>query len=98
MRLRAVDINCTSVLPLMNDSMIHNVSRKVAAMRKARDMFLIGAFTGLRYSDYSRLRPENIVDGIISIRNKKTGVSTSVPVHWVVKEIIDAGSDLRDGT
>ena len=69
------------------------MGRKIAALRKARDMFLIGAFTGLRCSDYSRLHPENIKNGIIQIRNQKTGVTTSVPVHWIVREIIGNGYD-----
>ena len=91
-RLRIDD---ETVLPLMKneDHRPQNVTKKVNAMRKARDMFLIGAFTGLRFSDYSRLKPANIVDGVIRIRNKKTGVATAVPVHWVVQEIIDAGYD-----
>ena len=91
-RLRIDD---ETVLPLMKneDRRPQNVTKKVNAMRKARDMFLIGAFTGLRFSDYSRLKPVNIVDGVIRIRNKKTGVATAVPVHWVVQEIIDAGYD-----
>ena len=95
MLLYRVTIDEQSVQPLLknNDMRHHNVARKVAAMRKARDMFLVGAFTGLRYSDYSRLKPANIEDGVIRIRNKKTGVTTSVPVHWVVQEILDSGYD-----
>lgn len=95
MLMYRVTIDEQSVQPLLknDDRRHHNVSRKVAAMRKARDMFLIGAFTGLRYSDYSRLKPANIKDGVIRIRNRKTGVTTSVPVHWVVQEILDSGYD-----
>ena len=95
MLLYRVPIDEQSVLPLLknDDHRPQNVSRKVAAMRKARDMFLIGAFTGLRYSDYSRLKPANIEDGVIRIRNRKTNVTTSVPVHWVVREILDSGYD-----
>lgn len=93
MRLYRLRIDGETVLPLMEDSRPQNVARKVRAMSKARDMFLIGAYTGLRYSDYSRLKPANITDGVIRIKNKKTGISTSVPVHWVVREIIDRGYD-----
>jgi len=95
MRLYLLRIDDETVLPLMknDDHRPQNVSKKVTAMRKARDMFLIGAFTGLRFSDYSRLKPANIVNGVIRIRNKKTGVDTAVPVHWVVQEIIDNGYD-----
>ena len=93
MRMYRLVIDESSVREVMSDTRPQNVARKIEALRKARDMFLIGAFTGLRYSDYSRLLPENIRDGIIQIRNQKTGVTTSVPVHWVVREIIDNGYD-----
>jgi integrase len=29
-------------------------------LERTRDLFLIGAFTGMRFSDYSEIRPENI--------------------------------------
>lgn len=95
MRLYRVEIDEDSVSTIMEDHRPQNVAKKVAAMRKARDMFLIGAFTGLRVSDYSRLKPANIEDGVIRIRNRKTGITTAVPVHWVVKEIIDGGYDFE---
>lgn len=66
--------------------------RKLKAYSKARDMFLIGAFTGLRVSDYSRLMPENITDKV-RIQAKKTGIKSVIPIHWVVQEIIDNGYD-----
>ena len=66
--------------------------RKIRAYTKARDMFLIGAFTGLRISDYSRLMPENITDKV-RIKAKKTGINSVIPIHWVVQEIIDNGYD-----
>lgn len=93
MRIYHVPLNENSIKEVMTDGRSLNVGRKLAAMRKARDMFLIGAYTGLRFSDYSRLKPQNIQDGVIRIRNKKTGVTTAVPEHWVVKEIIDNGYD-----
>lgn len=93
MTMYRLTINADTVRPLMEDKRPHNVARKVAAMKKARDMFLIGAFTGLRYSDYSRIKPASIEDGVIKSRNRKTGIFTAVPVHWVVQEIIDRGYD-----
>lgn len=71
---------------------IWQTQRKVKAYNKARDMFLIGAFTGLRVSDYSRLLPENITDKV-RIQAKKTGIKSVIPIHWVVQEIIDRGYD-----
>jgi len=42
-----------------------------------RDMFVLGCFTGLRFSDYSTIRPEDIRKGMLY---KKQGKSD----HWVV--------------
>ncbi len=60
---------------------------------KVRDLFLIGAFTGLRFSDFTNIKPENIktVDGVdvIQITTKKTGEPITVPIHPIVKAILD---------
>lgn len=53
-----------------------------------RDYFIIGCLTGLRYSDYSRLYPENFNDGKIIIRTKKTKTPVQIPMHPFVKEIL----------
>lgn len=55
---------------------------------EVRDYFIIGCLTGLRYSDYSRLAPENFADGKIVIRTKKTKTPVQIPMHPFVKEII----------
>ena len=55
---------------------------------RVRDLFLIGCFTGLRFSDYSRLTPANIADGFITIKQAKTGDNVVIPVHTIVKKII----------
>ena len=55
---------------------------------EARDMFLIGCYTGLRFSDISKLTKNNLTDkGTISIRTTKTKAVIEVPVHTVVKSI-----------
>jgi len=57
-----------------------------------RDLFLIGCYTALRYSDYSNIRPENIYnnDGgtFLHIKTQKTGKTVIIPIHWTVKEIL----------
>lgn len=64
-------------------------------LRNAVDLFLIGCYTGLRYSDFSLLRLENIrnVQGVdmIFIRQQKTGDEVVIPVHPVVRAILAAG-------
>jgi len=54
-----------------------------------RDLFLIGCYTGLRFSDYSILKPQNINDGFIKIKQVKTGSPIVIPVHSVVKKILE---------
>jgi integrase len=46
-----------------------------------REMFLIGCYTGLRYSDFSRLTIDNVTkDGYINIVQQKTGKSVVIPL------------------
>lgn len=56
---------------------------------RVRDLFLIGCYTGLRYSDFSRLTPANLLSGYIEIKQSKTGKPVAIPVHSVVKSIIE---------
>lgn len=67
--------------------------RKSARLDNVRDLFLIGAFTGLRYSDFSILNPTHIKGGFIRISQTKTGNPVTIPVHPIVKSILDK----RDG-
>lgn len=55
---------------------------------QVRDIFLVGCLTGLRYSDYSRLSEENFLSGNITILTKKTETKVSIPIHYIIKEII----------
>ena len=45
-----------------------------------RTQFLIGAFTGCRHSDYTRLNNRNIVGGMISYVSLKTKTHATVPL------------------
>jgi len=53
--------------------------------KKVADLFLIGAMTGQRWSDYSAYRPENFRGGQLVFRQQKT------------KEIIEIDLDMFDG-
>ncbi|MGV8136464.1 MAG: tyrosine-type recombinase/integrase [Mangrovibacterium sp.] len=54
-----------------------------------RDRFIIGCCTGLRYSDFSVLSIDNIHDNNILVKTKKTGAKVVIPVHWMIREIIN---------
>lgn len=58
------------------------------AREKLRDLFVVGCLTGLRFSDYSTLTPDNFTEGYIVKRTKKTNVTVRIPMHDYVKEII----------
>ncbi|MBF0651274.1 tyrosine-type recombinase/integrase [Dysgonomonas sp. GY75] len=55
---------------------------------KIRDLFLIGCFTGLRFSDYSRIDTANFDGKIIKIKTKKTGVIVQIPANSYVRDIM----------
>jgi integrase len=60
-------------------------------LEAVRDLFVFGAYVGLRYSDYSTVKPENIVtiDGELFIKmiTQKTGELVIIPCNPIVLEI-----------
>jgi len=60
-------------------------------LEKVRDLFVFGCYVGLRYSDYSNVKPENIIeidgDKYIKIVTQKTGELVYIPCNPVVLEI-----------
>lgn len=53
-----------------------------------RDLFLIGCYTGLRYSDYSMLKPDHFKGGFIETKQAKTGQPVVIPIHRVTQGIL----------
>ncbi len=62
-----------------------------ARLDRVRDLFLIGCYTGLRFSDYSELRPENITHNgrILTRKTLKTSERVSIPLNSKVLSIIN---------
>lgn len=54
-----------------------------------RDLFVVGCFTGMRYSDFSTLTDKNISGNSIVKKTRKTGVHVEVPIHPIVREILE---------
>lgn len=81
----------TSAVYLNNEELlsIYNCDfRRNNRLDKVRDLFLIGCFTGLRFSDLSKINIENISnDGTITIKTQKTGKTVVIPMHTIVKQI-----------
>lgn len=55
---------------------------------KVRDLFLVGCWTGLRFSDFSNIKPENIDGDFIEITTQKTAEPVVIPIHSTVKKIM----------
>jgi integrase len=62
-------------------------------LESARDLFVFGCFVGLRYSDYSTIKPENIikVDGenYIKMITQKTNDLVIIPCNPIVVQIFE---------
>jgi integrase len=61
-------------------------------LERVRDLFLIGSYTGLRFSDFTRIRPEHIeeVNGntILNITTQKTGEQVSIPLFQTPLDLL----------
>jgi integrase len=55
---------------------------------RARDIFLAGCYTGLRFSDYNRIRPEHINKQYIQIIPIKTKDTVNIPLRPELSKIL----------
>ncbi len=57
---------------------------------RVRDLFIIGCYTGLRFSDLSQLTPDKFIKNgtQLKIKTVKTGETVIIPLHWTIKEIL----------
>lgn len=62
---------------------------KDPADERVRDLFLVGCWTGCRFSDISQITPESISEGMIHIRQLKTGTKVVIPLHPIVTAILN---------
>ncbi|WP_080237677.1 site-specific integrase [Spirosoma rigui] len=68
---------------------IHDLDlTKQERLERVRDLFLVGCYTGLRFSDLTNLRPEYIKNGLIRIEQQKTSDKVVIPCHSVVTAIL----------
>ena len=70
------------------------IKRRISTCELVKNRFLIGAFSGLRVSDFSRLGEMNIVENRIVLRTRKTDTQIVVPIHPVIRDILESGFDL----
>jgi integrase len=83
-------------LYLTEPEILHLYKHDLSSSKKleqVRDLFVFGCFVGLRFSDYSDVKPENIItiDGqkFIDIKARKTGERVIIPCNPIVLQIFD---------
>jgi site-specific recombinase XerD len=61
-------------------------------LERVRDLFIIGCYTGLRYSDFTKIRPENVkleeVGTYFNILTQKTSTKVVIPLNPIVINIL----------
>lgn len=62
---------------------------KDEAQERIRDLFLVGCWTGCRFSDISQITPESITGTMIHMKQHKTGKKVIIPLHPVVTAILN---------
>jgi integrase len=61
---------------------------KTPHFERVRDLFVVGCWTGLRFADFTTIRPENIKEDYLEIKTSKTGEKVIIPIHPMVKTIM----------
>lgn len=56
---------------------------------EVRDMFILGCYTGLRFSNYSNINIDYLHDGILTAIQKKTKQKVIIPILPNVQRILD---------
>ena len=88
-----VDSAPVSKIALSFEQLEHMANLELSGhLEKARDLFLIGAYTGLRFGDFTRIRPEHIKDhkgeSVIEITTQKTEQTVTIPLHPALDRVL----------
>ncbi|WP_167858665.1 tyrosine-type recombinase/integrase [Methylobacterium nonmethylotrophicum] len=57
---------------------------------RARLAFALLLYTAQRRSDVVRMGPQHISDGVLTLRQQKTGVEVGIPIHPELQRVLDA--------
>lgn len=85
---RIYDLEITEELLKANGYKNQNLMTTINSLNEEKDRFLLGCFTALRHSDYSRLDNLHFKEGIIRIWTVKRDKKVFIPMHFRVKEIL----------
>jgi integrase len=57
-------------------------------LEKYRDLFVLGCLTGFRFSDYTNIKPEEVRNDMLYVKQAKTLATVVVPLRKEAKEIL----------
>jgi integrase len=84
----AVYLTDKELLHLFNFDLSNN-----KRLEQVKDLFIFGCYVGLRFSDYSNVRPENIItvekERFLKINTLKTGEQVVIPCSPIVLKIFE---------
>ena len=63
------------------------------SLERVRDLFIVGCYTGLRFSDFSELKKEHIVGNTFKVKTIKTNEWVTIPLMSFVKDIMEKYKD-----
>lgn len=58
-------------------------------LERVRDIFIVGCWTGLRFSDFTALHKRNVKGNFIEMKTEKTGAKVVIPIHPNVRQILE---------
>jgi site-specific recombinase XerD len=58
------------------------------SLERVRDLFIVGCWTGVRFSDFHKITSDNIKGDIIELRQQKGSGKVAIPLYSTVKEIL----------
>jgi integrase len=79
----------------LNELYTYDLS-KTLHLERQRDLFIVGCWTGLRFSDLQNLSSNNISGDFMTVRTQKTDETVVIPLHSVVKEVYNKYKDIYD--
>ncbi len=62
-------------------------------LERVRDLFVFACYTGLRFSDFTQVKPEHIVGEVLKIKTIKTGEWVNIPILPAVRNIMEKYKD-----
>ncbi len=77
-------------LNLSELTLLYNITGLPLYLEQVRDIFIIGCYTGLHFSDLTQISKKNILDNdTVKIISQKTNKKIVVPLHPKVRKILE---------